>query len=385
MFSFAETPETFRPRGAGPPEGMDPRLAAFLCWLLGDDVYAILRIFHVEEKADRVTVRLASMEKPPARSRFFWILSSAQPPIGEPCPPLPGIRAGGGWRIVIPRSLYVPRGEVERDVAEVGVRMMTAEEKPRREESPSERLRALRDECVVLEDFGWEGRVFTMQPVHKMLALLTPAALSMSGILAPRDPYIVYSARAKVDVKTLRRGWLRTRSYCYVEFYLPSVDGETHRLRRGARAGSHRNLKAAIRRFSMTLFGSPEPRPWGELYIVDQMIRVVSIQLWRMRGRDEDGWRARMKRKALKDAYKMLLQVRRSIIWPFFPLMRGAEYVPYSLFRAVLMWKRGDWNEFQVKEVIEQLMGNVRLNRLFRFRFVDPKTGETRDPWLDGW
>jgi len=71
IFSIDCDPERFSMRGLGPPRDMDPRLVALLNMLFGDDVYMVLSSFHIEEKADRVIVRVASISDSVARKMIY--------------------------------------------------------------------------------------------------------------------------------------------------------------------------------------------------------------------------------------------------------------------------------------------------------------------------
>lgn len=109
FFSFEDDPERFVMHGLGPPGIMDPRLALLLSTLFADHPQSILRVFHIEEEAEIVKVRLASTEKSMVTDRFRLILSLTSPRYGPPKPPLPGIRKGEDpWALRIPIGIFLP-------------------------------------------------------------------------------------------------------------------------------------------------------------------------------------------------------------------------------------------------------------------------------------
>ncbi|MCD6417695.1 hypothetical protein J7M00_02800, partial [bacterium] len=365
FFSIDDDPEGFVPRGLGPPENMDPRLALFLSVLFGEDIYSILRTFHIEEKADRVIVKLASTKKSPARDRFNYIYESARPRYGDPHPPFPGIKAGDDpWTLIIPRSLYVPGDELKWEIAKIGVEnfkvkreeekghsLKTArpeEEAVKREgkteesmeNQAAERLRRLKRESIVFEDFEWEGRVLTFSIAGRVVERVfsEPWKLAGSGIIAGagtryenRKYQPIESAMVKVQRKNLKMKWrwrkraarigssLSRGIYAYVIF---KSGGKT--------VGSDRDIDRVVREVSKRIFGSSKPKPRGKLLIVDSMIRAAALQMWKLKkwGTRRDG---ELKYKVLERTFKKLLETRRSIINSVFPI-RDAKYLPCSIF-----------------------------------------------------
>ena len=412
FFSIDDDPEGFVPRGLGPPEGMDPRLALFLSVLFGEDIYSILRTFHIEEKADRVIVRLASTKKSPARDRFNYIYESTRPRWGDPHPPFPGIKAGDDpWTLIIPRSLYVPGDELKWEIAKIGVENFKVKREEEKGHSPrtarpeeeavkregkteesmenqaEERLRRLKRESIVFEDFEWEGRVLTFSIAGKVVeeVFSEPWKLAGSGIIAgagtrykDRKYQPIESARVKIQRKNLKMKWrwrkraarigssLSRGTYAYVLF---KSGGRT--------VGSDRDIDRVVREVSKRIFGSSKPKPRGKLLIVDSMIRAVALQMWKLKkwGARRDG---ELKYKVLERTFKKLLEARRSIISSVFPI-RDAKYLPCSIFCVACDWISGFADEDDVRKALRKILDNPKLGWIVDVKFVNLKSGSTED------
>jgi len=374
IFSFYDDSEIYELGGYGPPRNVDPRLLLFLSLLLGDDIYTILCFFDITEFVDVVAIRPRRFDGASLIiKRFHRILNSIISPYDDPSLPFQGIRIGDDpWTLIIPRHLYIPPEELEREIAYLGLREMESKREERMEgdHRDARLLNALRERYIILEDFEWDNRILAVGINPSIFRKLDPCRLTVSGILAERDRNIVYSAKCRIYAKKDRRRfrWKRKTGrfdagkYRYVNFY-----------RNGHSVGSSRNLEAAVRNVSREIFGTEKPRPWGALLIIDQMLRTVAIQIIKLDGKQGGG--VEVKKAGLIETFNNLLRARRSVVQSVFPIKEGAEYVPYKLFYVACMFKRGIGGEREVKATLRKILDDKRISKGFVIRFIDLTKG----------